>query len=89
MVYELETIAKNEQKMLAYLGHFRTPSSVSMDSGGLVWTVIPNFSVAIDSALIAAGVERTSPDLAVKREYERGVLLNRFEVLVRHAMLPK
>lgn len=36
----------------AYLGHWRTPSSASLDSGGFRSTLIPSFSVAIVSALI-------------------------------------
>jgi len=35
-----------------HLGHFRTPSSASLDSGGFLSTLIPSFSVAIVSALI-------------------------------------
>ena len=35
-----------------HLGHLRTPSSASLDSGGFLSTLMPSFSVAIVSALI-------------------------------------
>lgn len=43
---------KSKEKKNAYLGHFRMPSSESLDSGGFFSIFIPIFSVAIVSALI-------------------------------------
>lgn len=43
---------KSKEKKNAYFGHFRMPSSESLDSGGFFSIFIPIFSVAIVSALI-------------------------------------
>lgn len=46
---------EEEEGQVDYLGQLRTPSWVSLDSGGFFSIVIPNFSV--DSALIAAAMD--------------------------------
>jgi hypothetical protein len=47
-----EEINQQREREGAYLGHFLTPSCVSLDSGGFFSILIPSFSVAMVSALI-------------------------------------
>lgn len=59
--------AGNEVEKSKYLGHWRTPSWVSLDSGGFFSILMPSFSVAMDSA-------RTRRDDAVFPENRETIL---------------
>lgn len=59
--------------MLTYLGQERTPSSESLDSGGFLTILIPNFSVSVaEEAIITFSCDD---------EYERGRLALAFDPL--------
>lgn len=57
---------------VTYLGHLRTPSSVSLDSGGFLTTLIPDFSIVKVSAFTIGFAIRLKPTFVLLLALEKG-----------------